>query len=104
MNKFSRERVKGFLRAEGTKIVNGEGEQIILTGYGAGNWTNPEGFMVGAPTDIELKGGIFSPKYIPPRRLDRRRTLTRPSGSSAGRNMLRNFGPNGIGTIWARQT
>ena len=75
MSKFNNERVKGFLHTQGTKVVNGEGEEIILCGFGAGNWTNPEGFMVGAPTDIELLGGIFSPKYIPPRRMDRRRTF-----------------------------
>lgn len=93
MNKFSRERVKGFLRAEGTKIVNGEGEQIILTGYGAGNWTNPEGFMVGAPTDIELKGGIFSPKYIPPRRMDRRRTFDQTIRELCGTKYAEEFWP-----------
>lgn len=74
MGRFGRERVKGFLRTSGTRIVNGDGEEIVLQGYGCGNWTNPEGFMVGAPP-IDLAGGIFSPKYIPPRRLDRRRTF-----------------------------
>ena len=59
-NKFSRERVNGFLHTDGTKIVNGVGEEIILNGYGHGNWTNPEGFMVGAPTQIMTEGGIFS--------------------------------------------
>ena len=39
MSKFDRERVNGFLHADGTKIVNGNGEEIILTGYGCGNWT-----------------------------------------------------------------
>lgn len=77
MSKFDRERVNGFLHADGTKIVNGNGEEIILTGYGCGNWTNPEGFMVGAPTDIELKGDIFSLRYLEPRRLDRRRSFDR---------------------------
>lgn len=43
--KTSRDRVKGFLRAKGTKIVNGEGEEIILTGWGLGNWLLPEGYM-----------------------------------------------------------
>ena len=74
MGRFGRERVKGFLRASGTRVVNGDGEEIVLQGYGCGNWTNPEGFMVGAP-EIDLAGGIFSPKYIPPRRFDRRRTF-----------------------------
>lgn len=43
--KTSRDRVKGFLRAEGTTIVNGVGEEIILTGWGLGNWLLPEGYM-----------------------------------------------------------
>lgn len=47
MNKFSRERVKGFLHTNGRKMVNGEGETVVLRGWGAGNWMNPEGFMIG---------------------------------------------------------
>lgn len=37
MDRFSRNLVKGFLYADGTKIVNGDGREIILTGYGCGN-------------------------------------------------------------------
>ena len=33
--------VKGFLHADGRKIVNETGETVILRGYGAGNWMNP---------------------------------------------------------------
>lgn len=91
MSKFNNERVKGFLRAQGTKIVNGDGEEIILTGYGCGNWTNPEGFMVGAPKDIELIGGIFSPKYIPPRRMDRRRTFDQTIRELCGSDYAASF-------------
>ncbi|MEF2965430.1 cellulase family glycosylhydrolase [Paenibacillus sp. M1] len=43
--KTSRTRVKGFLRAEGRKVVNGDGEEIILTGWGLGNWLLCEGYM-----------------------------------------------------------
>ena len=43
--KISRDRVNGFLRTEGQKIVNGAGEEILLTGWGLGNWLNPEGYM-----------------------------------------------------------
>jgi len=38
-------KIKGFLRAEGRKIVNGAGEEIILKGWGLGNWLLPEGYM-----------------------------------------------------------
>lgn len=45
LEKLSRERVKGYLHAEGTKIVNELGEEIILTGWGLGNWLLCEGYM-----------------------------------------------------------
>lgn len=47
MNKFSRDRVKGFLHTNGRKIVNEDGKTVVLRGWGAGNWMNPEGFMIG---------------------------------------------------------
>lgn len=97
MKGFGSALVKGFLHTEGTKIVNGDGEEIILQGYGCGNWTNPEGFMVGGPKDIELKGGIFSPNYIPPRRFDRRRTFNQVLQELCGTEYARNFWP-----VWYR--
>lgn len=97
MGKFGESSVKGFLHTEGTKIVNGDGEEIILQGYGCGNWTNPEGFMVGAPTDIQLKGDIFSPKLIPPRRFDRRRTFNQVLQELCGTKYAREFWP-----VWYR--
>jgi endoglucanase len=38
-------KIKGFLRAENTAIVNEQGENIILTGWGLGNWLLCEGYM-----------------------------------------------------------
>ncbi len=38
-------RVKGFLDVRGKSIVNGEGEEILLTGWGLGNWLLCEGYM-----------------------------------------------------------
>lgn len=93
MGKFGRSLVKGFLHSEGTKIVNGDGEEIILQGWGCGNWTNPEGFMIGAPTDIQLKGDIFAPKLIPPRRFDRRRTMDQTIRELCGSQYAREFWP-----------
>lgn len=93
MNKFDRSLVKGFLHSDGTKIVNGDGEEIVLQGFGCGNWTNPEGFMVGAPTDIQLKGDIFSPRLIPPRRFDRRRTFDQVLKELCGTKYAKNFWP-----------
>ena len=43
--KMSRNRVKGFLRAEGRSVVNGQGEEILLAGWGLGNWLLCEGYM-----------------------------------------------------------
>ncbi|NLU51314.1 MAG: glycoside hydrolase family 5 protein [Clostridiaceae bacterium] len=37
--------VNGFLKAQGTDIVNGAGERIILKGWGLGNWLLCEGYM-----------------------------------------------------------
>ena len=41
--------VKGILRTDGMRYVNGDGEPVVLTGYATANWQNPEGFMVGQP-------------------------------------------------------
>lgn len=38
-------RVKGYLRAEGQRIVNGDGQELLLRGVGLGNWLLPEGYM-----------------------------------------------------------
>ncbi len=37
--------VSGFLRAEGTKLINGDGREILLRGVGFGSWMLPEGYM-----------------------------------------------------------
>ncbi|MCF0128301.1 MAG: cellulase family glycosylhydrolase [Pseudobutyrivibrio sp.] len=55
MSKFNNEVVKGILKTDGKKFVNGEGEEIILHGYGLANWENTEGFMIGGPhTPIDI--------------------------------------------------
>ncbi len=71
MSRFNHQSVSGFLKAEGRKMVNGKGEEVILRGWGAGNWTNPEGFMVGGPGRI---AGV-SVEYALPGRFDRRRSM-----------------------------
>jgi endoglucanase len=37
--------VTGFLKAEGTKLMNGDGQEILLRGVGFGSWMLPEGYM-----------------------------------------------------------
>ncbi|MDR0401354.1 MAG: cellulase family glycosylhydrolase, partial [Treponema sp.] len=45
LEKLDRNRVKGLLRARGKVLVNGEGEEILLNGWGLGNWLLCEGYM-----------------------------------------------------------
>ena len=47
-NKYNNEAVRGILRTQGTKFVNGEGEDIVLHGHCTANWENVEGFMIGS--------------------------------------------------------
>ena len=55
MSKYNNEYVKGVLKTQGTRFVNGEGQEIILHGYGTANWENVEGFMIGGvPTPIDI--------------------------------------------------
>lgn len=37
--------VNGFIRADGKRLVNGEGQEILLRGVGLGSWLLPEGYM-----------------------------------------------------------
>ena len=37
-----------FLKANGTLICNEDGQEVLLTGYGIGNWMNQEGFLFGS--------------------------------------------------------
>lgn len=41
----NRNRVNGFLDVDGRKIINGAGEEVLLTGWGLGNWLLCEGYM-----------------------------------------------------------
>ena len=45
LEKLDRKRVSGFLKAQGQKIVNGTREEILLAGWGLGNWLLCEGYM-----------------------------------------------------------
>lgn len=37
--------VSGFIRADGKRIINGDGKEILLRGVGFGSWLLPEGYM-----------------------------------------------------------
>ncbi|MBJ2354931.1 hypothetical protein, partial [Sphaerochaeta sp. S2] len=45
IEKRSNARVDGFLTSKGRCIVNGKDEEILLTGWGLGNWLLNEGYM-----------------------------------------------------------
>ena len=47
----------GFFRTQGFDIIDGNGNQFILKGYGLGGWLVPEGYMLHAP-------GFGSPSSI----------------------------------------
>lgn len=40
---------QGFLRADGTRIVDGDGREVILRGMGLGGWMLQEGYMLQLP-------------------------------------------------------
>ncbi len=85
-NPCSRSRVEGFVRADGRWMVNGKGERIVLRGYGVGNWTNPEGFMVGG-----TRG--FNQPYARPQLLDRARSMDWLIRELCGTEYARQFWP-----------
>jgi len=51
---------QGFLRASGTKIVKGTGEEILLRGIGLGGWLVPEGYMLHLDTSMNSYSKIRS--------------------------------------------
>ncbi|HET7002494.1 MAG TPA: hypothetical protein VFI33_14325, partial [Puia sp.] len=39
-------RSQGFLKADGERIINGNGENVLLRGIGLGGWMLQEGYML----------------------------------------------------------
>lgn len=94
MNKFSNERVKGFLRAGGRKTVNGDGEKTVLRGWGAGNWMNPEGFMTsGVRMGLGNADLLTEKKLCINDRYDRRRTMDQVIRELCGSKYAESFWP-----------
>ena len=86
-NEYSLERVKGFLHADGMKMVNGDGEQVVLRGWGTGNWVNLEGFMIGGPSDTTR----MIPTLDAPRWFDRGRTADQAVKILCGEEYAKEF-------------
>ena len=44
---------KGFVTADGQKLINGEGCEILVRGVGLGGWLLPEGYMWCFPEHVD---------------------------------------------------
>ena len=45
----------GFLSTSGSRILDGEGNPILLRGFGLGGWMNMENFITGYPANEEAQ-------------------------------------------------
>lgn len=102
MSKFSRDRVKGFLHTDGRKMVNENGETVVLRGWGVGSWMNPEGFMIGGVPLFAEVGGFND--FALPRRFERGRTMETTVRELAEPPTRRNLRKNGTAAISLRRT
>ena len=89
MNKFSRDRVKGFLHTDGRRMVNGDGKTVVLRGWGMGNWMNPEGFMIGG-VPLFVENADFN-DFALPRRFERGRTMETTVRELCGSRYARDY-------------
>lgn len=58
---FGASRAQDFLKADGKRIVNAKGENILLRGMGLGGWMLQEGYMLGIHKDAQqhnIRAGI----------------------------------------------
>lgn len=84
--------VAGFLHAEGRRMVNGNGETVILRGWGTGNWMNLEGYSVtGIPGMYGF--GRIEEKLVNNIRFDRSRTVASGVRELAGTAYTETFWP-----------
>ena len=83
------------LRCRDGRFVNGEGQEIILHGYGTANWENVEGFMIGGPpTPMETFQFMLFPgpnKDHNPERWTCRRTVSQTIRELCGSAYLSTF-------------
>ena len=88
MGYYDKERVRGFLHNQDGIIVNDFGEEVILRGWGMGNWDNPERFMLGTQSGF----GLFEPgKYAPMGRMDRGRSMDQILRETCGTKYAEEF-------------
>ena len=82
-------RVHGFLHTKGKLLVNGDGEEVLLRGWGAGNWNNPEGFMIGAVTNFT--GAAVQDKVVRASGMDRGRSFIQIVRETCGSRYATDF-------------
>lgn len=81
--------VYGFLHTDGRAMKNGRGEEILLKGWAAGNWTNPEGFLCGdTPRPWSADDAAQ-----PPGRFDRARSMEASLSLLCGNEYAASFWP-----------
>lgn len=82
--------VEGYLHTKGRWMVNGREEPIVLQGWAAGNWMNPEGYMVdgipGMYGFTDMGGGLVNNI-----RFDRQRTMAYGIRELAGTQYANSF-------------
>ncbi len=76
--------IKGFLQAKGKRIYNGAGEEVLLKGWGLGNWMLQEGYMWKA----------HSSRFDRPRRIEQ--VVEELTGKAYADAFWRNFRENYI--------
>lgn len=75
-----------FLKVSGKRIVKESGEEILLKGYGAGNWLNVEGFLFGT--------SAFTPildEFVRAGNMDRGRSIEQIMNEVCGRTYTESF-------------
>ena len=75
-----------FLKTKGQVIVNEDGQEVLLTGYGIGNWMNQEGFLFGSSEF----GGDFKP-FMRAEGMDRGRSIHQIIIETCGRTYADTF-------------
>lgn len=92
MKRYLEKNIQGYLHTNGRKMVNEAGDEVILCGWGAGNWMNPEGYMV---TGLNGMYG-FTPlenKFQNNIRFDRGRTMDAAIRELCGSDYADRFWP-----------
>ena len=75
-----------FLKTDGQLIVNEDGREVLLEGYGIGNWMNQEGFLFGSSQFSAVPGGFARSEGM-----DRGRTINQTIIETCGPSYAKDF-------------